>query len=312
MKKFISKICFFLLLFIISALLIICFDVFFIKNQFMGSYQAGLLDKIARLEAIDEPKIVLVGNSNVSFGINSAMLEEELQMPVVNLGLHGGLGNAFHENLAKFAISPGDIIIICHSGYSDNGRINNTEAAWETIELHTELWKALSSEDYFNMIKAYPNYVFKAGIYWLIDRGNEEPAHTSYCRSAFNEYGDIVYRPEDQQYKFTGKTNAPKINDICIDRLNQLNLYVKEKDAVLLVAGYPIGYGNYKPSSEEFECFENELREKLDCEVISTFSDYFYPNEYFYNTASHLTEEGAQIRTEQLIRDLKQWMQKSQ
>ena len=36
-------------------------------------------------------------------------------MQVVNLGLHGDLGNAYHEQIAKLNINEGDIVVV--SGY---------------------------------------------------------------------------------------------------------------------------------------------------------------------------------------------------
>ena len=50
---------------------------------------------------IEEPKIILIGNSNLAFGIDSEKIENSVGMPVVNLGLHGSLGNEFHESMAK-------------------------------------------------------------------------------------------------------------------------------------------------------------------------------------------------------------------
>lgn len=65
------------------------------------SYSASLADKVDRLESLNEPKIVLIGNSNLAFGIDSEKIEQEMKMPVVNMGLHGAIGNAFHEEMAK-------------------------------------------------------------------------------------------------------------------------------------------------------------------------------------------------------------------
>lgn len=105
MKKFILKILLFFGLFILSAVLFTCFDILIIRNQYLGSYQTSLTDKVRRLEEIEEPKVVLVGNSNVAFGIDSEKIEKAFDIPVVNLELHGDLGNAFHENIAKLSIS---------------------------------------------------------------------------------------------------------------------------------------------------------------------------------------------------------------
>ena len=88
----------FLLFVIVSLLEVLC--LLTISPQFTHEYNASFIDKMKRLESINEPKIVLVSNSNLAFGIQSDLIEDAFEMPVVNLGLHGGLGNAFHESVS--------------------------------------------------------------------------------------------------------------------------------------------------------------------------------------------------------------------
>lgn len=42
-----------------------------LSPQYLMNYQASLIDKVERAENIDEPKIVLLGNSNLAFGMDS-------------------------------------------------------------------------------------------------------------------------------------------------------------------------------------------------------------------------------------------------
>ena len=56
---------------------------------------AAIIDKHAHADSIKAGKIILAGGSNLAFGIDSKQLEETLGMPVVNLGLHAGLGLHF-------------------------------------------------------------------------------------------------------------------------------------------------------------------------------------------------------------------------
>lgn len=315
MKKFIYKIGIFLVIFLASMLCFVMFDYLVIGNQYTKSYQASLVDKVERLREKKESKIILVGNSNVAFGIDSEKIEEAFGRPVVNLGLHGGLGNAFHEEIAKQNITEKDIVIVCHTNFSDDGRITETDLAWTTMEYHKELWPIIQKEEYWSMIKAYPQYMMQTGLLWISGRGNRNETDTCYSRLAFNSYGDVVVRPEKKRIEtselfFEGSIVVPEINDTCINRMNEYNQYILSQGATLLVAGYPIAWGEYTPKKEEYEAFEKELREKLDCDVISKYTDYFIPYQYFYNTTLHLTKEGAKIRTELLIRDLEKWMQK--
>lgn len=308
MLKFFKKIIILLLIVFFTICLIFLFDYFIIGNSFSDGYNASILDKIKRMDSINGPKILLVGNSNVDFGMDSNMLEEEFEMPVVDLGLHGGLGNAFHERIARLGVKKGDIVIVCHSDYSDHGSLDDLKLVWITIEYNKHLWRLLDTNDYKNMIRAYPNYVMSSICEWIICK-RIFPAKAPYSRSSFNKYGDIAVRPNDiNTYVFSKNSIVvPHISEICVQRLNKLNDYIKTKNATLLIAGYPIAYGEYTPPAKDFEMFQLNLEEQLNCEIISDFTDYFIPYKYFYNTYLHLTTEGSKIRTKQLIKDLRKW-----
>ena len=105
MKKLIKKIGIFMFLFLLTAVAVVSFDYFVLGNQHLGNYEAAILDKTNRLRSIKEPKIILIGNSSLAFGMDSEMVERSIGMPVVNMGLHGALGNAFCENMLKPEVS---------------------------------------------------------------------------------------------------------------------------------------------------------------------------------------------------------------
>lgn len=283
----------------------------FISPQYLYQYNSSLIDKMDRLKKTNDPKIVLVGNSNLSFGIRSELIKNTFGMEVVNLGLHGGLGNAFHEEMAKANVNTGDILIICHTSFSDDSKSMNPELEWTTIENNFYLWTCVPDDEWYNMALAFPTYAKKCINLFLKGTGNQIPQETSYSRLAFNEYGDNIFSETHTEHFLLPKDydpSAPLINDTCIERLNKLNEYITDKGATLLIAGYPIAYKDKKPDAQVFNNFKEELQSKLEFPVISDYTDYFYPQEYFYNTEYHLTNDAANIRTEQLINDLKNYL----
>lgn len=311
MKKLIKKIGIFMFLFFLTAVAVVSFDYFVLGNQHLGNYEAAILDKTSRLRSIEGPKIILIGNSSLAFGMDSEMLERSTGMPVVNMGLHGALGNAFCENMFKPEISEGDIVIVCHLDYDDDDTIEDPSLALITLEKHTDLWHLIRPKDLPGIVRAYPDYFKDCIMYKFTKEDDNTPEETTcYSRSAFNKYGDICrrFKDDDNFQFFEGCVTVPGINTTCIDRLNRLNEYITDRGATMLVAGYPIGYGEYTPAAAEYDAFENSLRSQLDCTVISHFKDYFIPYEYFYDTRYHLDDQGVKMRTEQLIRDLQNWM----
>lgn len=300
---------FFKALFMLTVVVIFCFRV--VMPQYLGGYNAALIDKIERLKSINEAKIVLIGNSNVAFGFQSETIEKAFGMPVVNMGLHGGLGNAFHERMARINVCEGDIYIICHSTFSDDGTVSDKPLAWNAIENHFELWKCLSYKDMKSMVKEYPVYLKKCLDLWINNSGNQME-ESIYSRESFNLYGDIAVKREGSNFSFEAPVTPPAINNITINRINELSAWLNDRGATLLIAGYPIGKGDFTAPEEEFVATQEELKQKLSCPFISDYRDYMFDYNLFYNSEYHLNDEGAALRTQQLITDLKRWMDKEE
>ncbi|MCR5693346.1 MAG: hypothetical protein K6G89_00030 [Clostridia bacterium] len=317
MKKFLLKI----LIVLASVLVLLCalaaFDVFVVGGMFKYNYQASVVDKLERLETVTGPKIILVGHSNVSFGFDSERLEEAMGMPVVNLGVHGSLGNTFHEDLARQNIGEGDIVVVCHTDFADDGKIGDYPLAWITVDNNAKIAKIIRPTDYAGMAASYPDYLCNSLFNWVTGRGNRDYEDSCYSRTAFNKYGDIERRPAGlavtEDFFKDANVTVPGISEECMKGFNEFCNFVRSKGAEVVIAGYPVAYGKYSEFTEEdFNKFEEKLKAAASCDVISHYADYFYPYSYFYNTALHLTKEGAEVRTDQLASDLKAWQSAKQ
>ena len=103
MKLYFKKL--FLLLLLTAMLLCMAavFDFTVVGNQYSHFYTASLMDKVDRLCSITEPKIILVGNSNVSFGMDSALLEDaRASFTAALLLLYGQPPEENHREMAAF------------------------------------------------------------------------------------------------------------------------------------------------------------------------------------------------------------------
>lgn len=300
--------------FFAKALLVLALVVAFlflsVMPQYTQGYNAALLDKAERIKAIEGPKIVLVGNSNLAFGIDSQRIEEAMGMPVVNMGLHGGIGNAFHEQMALMNVTPGDIYILCPTDYDDDDTVGDPSLVWITLEDHFSLWGLLRLKDIPTMVGAYSSYLKKAIELWAADEGNL-PTEDMYTRGAFNEYGDNAFprpQPAEPIAPFA-EQRLPEIGDAAIDRMNALHRTLSEKGATLLLASFPIASGEYTPLVSEYDALWTELTQRLEFPLISYFPEYMLNYNYFYDTLYHLTDDGVQERTRILIDDLRLWME---
>ena len=305
MKKFYFK----LLLLAFFLFGWIPFSFFLIAPQYTYGYNASFLDKINRLENIDIPKIVLIGNSNLAFGIQSDLIENEIGMPVVNLGFNGSLGNAFHERMPLFNLTEGDILVICHLDYSDDDKITEAYSAISTVENHFHYWKIFRLKDMPRIILTLPKYA-RTCLKRYINKEDIEPEEKScYMRSAFNEYGDNIFPRNIEAGEGGPALRHPKVNDICMNRINNFYKFCKQKGIYVVIAGTPILSGLEGFNLDEYKQFQRKLEEYAECPIISDFTDYIFDKKYFYGDYKHMTNDGAKLRTGQLIKDLKRFIE---
>ncbi len=293
-------------IFLLALLFAFCFGI--VMPQYSGNYQAAMLDKVEKLKSTPGERIILIGNSNLAFGLSCEQIEQAIGKPVINMGLHGGTGNCFNERAALLDVHEGDLYVICHTNYDDTDEIKNPLLAWITIENHLELYSLIRPQDWPDMIKAYPTYLSKCLQFWRMGDGNEE-TNDAYRRSAFNERGDNFYpRPESLGDIDYSSVYIHHINEASANRLNELYRKLKEKGADMVIAGYPIPMYENVPSAQEYDALTQELNDALDAPVISNLRDYRYDTSYFYDTYAHLTDMGVYVRTNQLIQDLQGYL----
>lgn len=280
----------------------------FVFPQYETNFQASMLDKVHRLESIPGPRIVLVGNSNVAFGFDSKKIEKSIGLPVVNMGLHAGLGNAFLEQVMKLDVHKGDIYVLAETTYDDDDVIDDPTLAWITIEDHPSLWRLIRAKDIPRMISAFPIYLRKCLNLWIRGTGNQDDAGP-YTRAAFDRYGDNTWPRPHSKYTFSKKSYfLGDVGGKAIERIKAFDHYLKEHGARLVIAAHPIGKGPFTPDTKRIQDFQKKLESAVDVPVISEFSDYLIPYNEFYDTDMHLTDSGVEERTDLLIHDLKQYM----
>lgn len=308
---------------VIAALLIavpfvsVFFGGVFIPSQYSQTYYGELYNMYVRLKETEGRKIVIIGNSNVAFGVDSLLFEQLIntsdeQYTVCNFGLYGSLGTRMMLDLSRNFIGEGDIVIfVPEISEQSLSQYFSAQEAWYALDGGMEMFFSLPSDLRGSLSGAFFGYT--AEKYALYKQGKEAQPSGIYAKSSFDNRCDLKnYSREynvmpggvDSNNIVTLKTSL-YAQDF-IDYVNEYCACVQKKGAAMYYSFPPMSNNSVADMSEQtLEKFTDFVVRNFDFPVISDISDYLMDGEWFYDSVFHLNSSGMTVRTVQLVNDLK-------
>ena len=260
-----------------------------------NDFLAGMIDKHQRIQAIEEDKVILVGGSNLAFGIDSKRLQDAWDVPVFNLGLHAGLGLELMLAEAKTFAKEGDIVLLSIEHFLDVG-------SYRLKKYLTRLYPEAS--------KFYTkNAILEISIHIEETRKNlkrviegEEYYESVYSRDGFNKYGDLVgHIDADIPEKLTiGTWNGYRYWE-GIAALNDFYAYAQSKKIDVFFIYPTFCETEYNNRKEAIEHLHKDMQEGLAIEILNEPQDLVYADSLFFDTEYHLNKNGRILRTQKII-----------
>lgn len=293
---------------------------------YSGSYYDTFADKFDRLLSLkDSKKLVLFSGSSTRFGYDSALLDRELEdYDVVNMGVFA-YTNAYPQlMLIQSCMQEGDILLVAPEFDAAKRQFCTTNELDEDffcmVESNYDLAAGLDLRRCSGTLSALQSYLqTKAGLTprsYSISPSDYDEDGQPVDTSSYNEYGDyILYRPnaetDDPIYGLkVGCTVEDFPQWLYIDPANQV--YRQFQQAGIYV------YMTYSPRNRLCISDEStpEARQELDAyfrrtlaiPIISQLEDSLVPGRYLYGTDNHLSTEGVELRTRQVLEELKTQM----
>ena len=287
-----------------------------IPSQYSDTFVGVLDEKMERLTSIEEDKIIIVGGSSVAFGIDSALMEEELGMPVVNFGLYAALGTKLMIDLSREGVKEGDIVILAPEISAQTLSLYfSAENTLNAIDDNKELLKYIPSEHYLSLLGGAWRFAKDKLEYWLKDSAPDPEG--IYNADSFNEYYDIkaglctenvMRRYYDPNTIISFDTDI--IDPDFIDYVNEYIAWCEEQGATVYFTWCPMNSAATEEGTDAkaLRAFSKYMDDVLDCDVIGALWDTYYgpimDKAYFYDTNFHLNDTGVRYRSINLINDI--------
>lgn len=304
MKKFLYRV----LAVILLVVAVLGVSLFFIPNNKLPDNSLfASHDKHQRLEALQSPKVVLVGGSNWPFGVKSAMVEEALDRPVVDMGLHAGLGMNFILSEVENSIHEGDIVVVSleyHHFLSRKMYNGEDVLAALLFDVNRKCMQYVKLGQWIAMIPDICLYASKKLI--NISSQKVDDFEDKFTRESMNEYGDEVahYGLSSTVHSGTQPALTDGVNQKAVKRLSAFGQLVKSKNAQFVLVACPYPEMQYRLDAEAIGEIVRAV-ESVGMHFLIAPEECLFPDRLMFNSYFHLSEKGAEMRTEQLIKVLK-------
>jgi hypothetical protein len=306
---------------IAAALATVAAIVFLIPEK--NDYSLGIELKHRRLAQFDTRKIVLVGGSNLPYGVDSKMLQRETGCPVVNMGMNGYFGVRYMLEEVKARINPSDIVVLSFEYDNLYKSVDGTPTShFAIIKAYPTVFTYLSTEQKLKTIAAIPaiaqTKVMRL-ISELIDAVKrpltgksyraEGPADMNVIESlkSFTPEGDIVGHLGVVWPYSREEAVVPKGATIVPEMAALMHGFAEEmqKRGVPVVVSYtPFMREAYDKLKGDLARFDTMIKSSPPLIAPSPPSAFAYDEDLFFDTVYHLNERGRPLRTQRIIDDL--------
>lgn len=286
-----------------------------------ANYLAATVDKHRRLGQTSPPRIILVGGSNLAFGIRSDKIEAATGRQVVNMGLAVHLGLDFMLNEVEGAIGPGDIVVlspeyeILHKYY--NPLMLQQIILYRPADIRyltcEQLTLLITEQGLVILCEFVRRAVFvdrKAGLQ-LADK------HFPYSRQGFNRWGDFTAHyglrstnlHTGLSVESTSALNQAWLpSSPTLSRLKSFAQHCHDVGAVVVYSFPPRPSQAWKQEAPTMNVVLAQLKEVPILDVIDRPEDQIYARDQFFDSEYHLQLQAAAQRTERLIRSLQKYI----
>jgi len=267
----------------------------------------GKIFKDSLLINTNGKRLILVGGSNLSFGINSQMIKDSLSYNPINTAIHAGIGLEYMlDNTSKY-IQKDDIVLIApeyahFTKQNIHGDFPMITTCFEVDKFR--LGKKLSTGQLKFIIREAPGYCFeKLNPFNYIYKSNKNDI---YGKESFNQFGDAVrhYNLPNELIEISNSYNYLDYNPSSLEVLNGFKIKADAAGATVLIS-YPSFHSSASIGSQSFINKLDSTLKAHNFNVISNPHNYIMADSLFFNSRYHLNKNGIDIRTANLINDLK-------
>lgn len=275
----------------------------FTLYNFWARYGANHLDRL--MWAKDKKKIIIVGGSGSYYGYNCDIIKKVLsgEYEIINFGENANISALLYFDIIENFVGEGDILLWSpEPGYNTLGTSAIGSRAWAFRQNDYNFLRYIDRSDFTDLISKFSSFSeeLQSGKFIPYDRFSTSTNKYGDDDEASREWDKNIYN-----YNFKYDVSAKEEMTAMVKKLNEKGCSVYFTYAAMQKTGME----ESDVTDQIIEEYTNKLKE-IGVTVISDYKDCIYPDEYFYNSAWHMNQKGADARSENVANDLKKQLGK--
>lgn len=286
-------------------------------DQTVGnSFTAATIDKHHLLAQPQNSRVIFVGGSSAAFGMNSQMIQQQLKVQPINMGINGGIGAEFMLNEVKSDLKPGDLVVVSLEYESFRDFPPNPKFTFDVIEARWQNVQFLPAA-YIPALLDKGLMSIGSSLRRTLSTLNTSPDRKPYyARSGFNQFGDMtahyalgdrISQVTEEQRNFRFTLNSEGIQRM-ITALNAFHQVAQARQAKVIYVYPPLLSNVVAANQGEIRKLDTALRQALAFPILDRPEDAAYPENEHFDTRYHLNRSGSQKRTQHLVQILSAYL----
>ena len=262
-------------------------------NSDWTSCGAAKFDRL--MWAKDKKKIIIVGGSGSLYGYDSAVIDAALggEYEIVNLGENANVTSLMYFDIIEEFITEGDIVLWCpEPGSWTLGSSNCSGRFWNFRKADYGFMQYLNLDYYDNFFSSFATNcsTLASSSFKAFDK----------LSSNMSKYGDDLSPRQTENNHYDYRFDYPLTEK---DALTKLFGNITAKGGKVFFS-FAAMEDTFSIDESDVEAYEEMIISIPGVTSISDYENCVYNYKYLWNSAWHLTDAGATLRSEHVAQDL--------
>jgi hypothetical protein len=259
--------------------------------------------KDSMLAHMSGPRIILIGGSNLSLGIDSKKIQDSLDLRPINTATHAALGLMYMmDNTLRF-VKEGDVVLVApeYDHFYGDFAYGGYELLITTVDIDRSTLNLLTAKQWMNLYQYFPKFTITKLNPMKYRYKKQSPL---YYETSFNEFGDVTLHWDSKPTPVLPLKIKGDMNERVFEALKSFEANVIRRKAKMYVTFPGFQESSFNVNKQKIDEVEAMYR-KMNFKVLGTAADYKINDSLMFDTPYHLSKEGAKIRTERVISQLR-------